>query len=469
MSEQQSIEIQAKQNELSYRSLWQPAFDEIWNKISAFIVGKDGRGDLPPCEYSEVFMMGGRGSGKSYTVSEWIWLALTNDHKKNAVVLRKVQSSIRKSCFKQMVKALKKLHLSEFWNVNKTDLTITNKFTKQQVIFLGLDDEDKVRSVTTDVGYFSIVWFEEARQFSNMEEIRQTMNSVLRGGADDEDENDVDLNEDSDAEFMMFMTYNPPKSAHEWINKEAKKIVKGRLVHRSTYLTMPVRWLGKGFVARAEALKESDPESYAHEYLGEISGTGGQYFTKVTEQEITDEDILNFDYSNQGIDFGTKDPNYWCRSYYDDDKDTIYCFDEVYQPGENEGAKPSKTRYEDFAEEVKEHQTEETIDDVINCDAQGKAEMSILANEPYELNVQAAKKHGANDRKRRYAWLRSKKIIVDPVRCPHMAEALRLFESKELPNGEGWSDEPGTHGDHCPDALGYSYWQEIEQESADAA
>ena len=87
MSEQQLIEVQAKQNELSYKSLWQKAFDEIWNEISVFIVGKEGRGDLPPCKYSEVFMMGGRGSGKSYTVSEWIWLALTNDHKKNAVVL----------------------------------------------------------------------------------------------------------------------------------------------------------------------------------------------------------------------------------------------------------------------------------------------------------------------------------------------------------------------------------------------
>ena len=172
MSKQQLIEVQAKQNELSYKSLWQKAFDEIWNEISVFIVGKEGRGDLPPCKYSEVFMMGGRGSGKSYTVSEWIWLALTNDHKKNAVVLRKTQSSIRKSCFKQMVKALKKLRLSDFWTVNKTDLTITNQYTKQQVIFLGLDDEDKVRSVTTDVGYSSIIWFVEARQFASTEEIR---------------------------------------------------------------------------------------------------------------------------------------------------------------------------------------------------------------------------------------------------------------------------------------------------------
>ncbi len=463
-----AIQEQVRQNELSYKALWQVAFDEVWNKISGFIVGKNGRGDMPPCEYAEVFMCGGRGSGKSYTVSEWIWLALTNDHKKNAVVLRKTQSSIRKSCFKQMVKALRKLKLSEFWDVNKTDLTITNKFTKQQVIFLGLDDEDKVRSVTTDVGYFSIIWFEEARQFANMEEIRQTMNSVLRGGADDDD--DIEhLDEDSDAEFMMFMTYNPPKSAHEWINREAKKIVKGRIVHKSTYLTMPERWLGKGFIARAAALKESDPEAYAHEYLGEITGTGGQYFTKVTERPITDEEIDTFDYSNQGVDFGTKDPNVWIKSYYDDDKDTIYIYDEVYQEGENEGAKPNPNRYEDFAEEIVEHQTASEKDDVVYCDAQGKAEKAIMEKDPYNLNMWFAPKHGANDRKNRYSWLRSKKIVVDPERCPRTAEALRLFESKELPNGEGWSDEPGTHGDHIPDALGYSYCNEIATEGAEAA
>ena len=364
---------------------------------------------------------------------------------------------------------MKKLRLSDFWTVNKTDLTITNKYTKQQVIFLGLDDEDKVRSVTTDVGYFSIIWFEEARQFASMEEIRQTMNSVLRGGADDEDDDDVDLDEDSDAEFMMFMTYNPPKSAHEWINKEAKKIVKGRLVHKSTYLTMPVRWLGRGFVARAEALRESDPDAYRHEYLGEITGTGGQYFTKLKIQEITDEEILGFDYSNQGIDFGTKDPNVWLRSYYDDDKDIIYVFDEIYQEGENEGAKPNPNRYEDFAEEIVEHQDDECKDDEIFCDCQGKAEKEILEKDPYNLNVLLAPKHGANDRRHRYSWLRSKTIVVDSKRCPRTAEALQLFESKELPNGEGWSDDPGTTGDHIPDALGYSYTYEIQQEGADAA
>ena len=457
-------------SELTYTDLWQPAMDIVWNAISSFIVGKSNRGDAPPCKYSEIFMSGGRGSGKSYSVALWIIMALMNDHNKNACVIRKVGSTIRKSCFRQVCKAIRKLGVSKFWTINKTDLTITHNITKQQIIFLGLDDEDKVRSVTTEVGYFSIVWLEEARQFKGMEEIRQAIASVIRGSEDDDDDDEEDEDEDKkdgndeddfgDAEFLTFFTFNPPKSTTEWINKESRKTLPNRLVHHSTYLTMPKKWLGKGFLAAAESLKLSDPEAYEHQYLGKATGTGRKYFTKVEYREITDEEIATFEYCNMGVDFGSNDPNVFEQSYYDDDKDTIYCYGEVYQAGRNDGAVITKDRYEQFARKIKKKIGEEYLLDEIFCDAQGKAEMMILAKEG--LNPVEAEKHGKMGRIMRYAWLRSKTIVCDPKRCPHLAEALELFEAKEK---DGMlTDEPNDRDDHCPDALGYSYNDEIKAE-----
>ena len=443
--------------------LWQPAMDSVWKEIYPFVVGKEARGDYPPCKYTEIFMNGGRGSGKSSCVAIWIVMALTNDHRKNAVVIRKVGSSIRKSCFKQIVKALRKLRLIDFWDINKTDLTITNKYTKQQIIFVGLDDEEKVRSITTDIGYFSIVWFEEAKQFKSIEEIRQARASVIRGGFDDEDDSDDnngDEEEDSDAEFLTFLTYNPPKSSMDWINQEARKKIQTRLVHKSTYLTMPKKWLGKGFIADAEALKQSDPEAYNHLYLGEVTGTGRRYFSKIVIRPITDVEIATFEYCNMGCDFGQNDPNVFERSYYDDDKDTIYCFHEVYQEGRNEGAIITEDRYDLFAEQIKKELPEENLLDEIHCDAQGKAEMMILSK--HGLNPIEAVKHGKAGRRERYSWLRSKTIVIDPNRCPHLAEEAELFESKEK-NGM-LTDDPGDLYDHGWDAIGYSYSDEIISE-----
>lgn len=456
--------------ELTYDQLWQPAFDPVWNEISPFILGPYVRGNVPPTKVSEVFMSGGRGGGKSYTIAVWIVMALMNDKNKNAVVLRKVASSIRKSCFKQMKKALRKLRQTEFWDVNKTDLTMTNIYTGQQIVFLGLDDEDKVRSITTDVGYFSIVWLEEARQFNGMEEIRQAKSSILRGSSDDDDIDDDDEDEEDkapDPEYMTFYSYNPPKSARAWINKERNKIIEGRIYNHSTYLTMPVKWLGEGFIREAEALKKSDPEAYEHQYLGKITGTGGNYFTKVILRPISDEEIEGFDYDNMGMDFGTKDPNIFERSYYDDETDTIYAFHEVYQAGENDGEATNPERYDDFAKEVYRELPEGRRLDIIFCDKQGKAERAIM--EKNGLNVEFAPKHGSNDRLSRYGWLRSKTIVCDPARCPVLADELTRFECKELPNDEGWTDIPGTKDDHGLDALGYSYWQEIMTEGSEAA
>ena len=443
--------------------LWQPAFDPVWNEISPFIIGPYERGDVKPSWVSEVVMSGGRGGGKSYTIAEWIVMALMNDKNKNAVVLRKFASSLRKSCFKQLKKALKKLKQEDFWNVNKTELTFTHKITRQQIVLIGLDDEDKVRSITTEVGYNSIVWFEEARQFTDMEEIRHARSSVIRGSEDEDEEEDSDYK----AEFITFISYNPPKSSRNWINKEmAKKNVKGRLLNHSTYLTMPAKWLGEGFLRDAEALRQSDYEAWEHQYLGKITGTGGNYFTRIEIRKITDEEIDGFDYDNMGIDFGTKDPNVFERSYYDDETDTIYCFQEVYQPGENEGAPSNPDRYEDFAEDMIAAIPEERKDDIIFCDKQGKAEKAIL--EKAGLNIEFAPKHGLCDRNGRYSWLRSKKIVADPDRCPYLCDELTKFESKELPDGAGWTDLPGTKDDHCLDALGYSYWQEIMTEGSES-
>lgn len=411
---------------VSYDALWQPAFDPVWNRIAPFIVGPDARGNAQPCDVNEVFLNGGRGSGKSSVVSLWVWMALVNDHAKNAVVVRKVASSIRKTVFMQMVKSLRQLRMDAYWTVNKTDLTITNSRTGQRVVFVGLDDEEKVRSITTDSSgqYFSIVWFEEAKQFAGYEEILQTRASVLRGGL----------------EQMCFLTYNPPKSAAAWVNKEARLPVPGRLVNKSTYETMPREWLGPDFFRTAEQIKAAKPKVYAHMYLGEVTGTGGLYFDNVVDEEITDEMAETFDYVVYGVDFGRNDPNVFLAGCYDEDADTLYVFDEIYE---------TRLPYRKFGRMIRE---KGVLDEYVVCDCQNDAAIETLVDE--DVNAVPCTK-GPGTRVKGGTWLQElTKIVVDGRRCPRCLEELLLFECHQNPDGT-WSDKPSGRGDHCFDALRY--------------
>lgn len=449
-------------SDITASTLWQPAFNVVWNAVSPYIIGLKNRGNLPPCIYDELFLQGGRASGKSYFASVLVWLAVENDPLKNAVVIRKVGSSLRKSCWKQMMKVRKKLELWH-WEPNKTEMTFTNKNTGQQIFFVGLDDEEKVRSITVETGYLSIAWFEEAKQFRNMEEIDQAVASILRGGAD-EDERDYENEDEGDQEYMTILTYNPPKSQSDWINKESRIKKDSRLVHKSTYLTMPKAWLGKKILSEIRQMMVSKPKQYAHMYLGKVTGTGGEYFDNIEVRHLTDEEIAAFDYFNMGIDWGMKDPNVWVKSYIDTDRSVGYIFDGIYQSEYEDPTICGKSKYQQFAELVLEKVTNGNCkDDTIWCDAQGKAEASILSGAPYNLEVDFAPKQGANGRDAGYSYIQSLvKLVIDPERVPpEIVEEFLKFESMERPGGEGWLDKPGKKGDHSPDAFRYSEWEAI--------
>lgn len=443
---------------LSLTDLWQPAFNSVWNEIHPFVYGRELRGDTPKSKYDELFLQGGRLSGKSYFASVITWLALENDPRKNAVVIRKVGSSLRKSCWKQMKKVRQRLELFH-WKENKTEMTFTNERTGQQIFFVGLDDEEKIRSITVEQGYISIAWLEEAKQFKDMEEIDQAVSSLLRGGADDDEVKGDNCDEEGDMEYMTILTYNPPKSNFDWINREAKfgKLKPNRLTHKSTYLTMPKKWIGSKALNEIRIMQEMKPVQYKHMYLGIVTGTGGEYFQNVTIREITDEEISNFEYFNMGIDWGYADPNVFHKTYIRDRR--LYIFDEIYQ---KELPEDGRNKYEVFAEMVKEH-TKDCPDDPIYSDAQGKAEAEILKGKKYNIPVEFAPKQGPNGRIAGYKYLQGLlEIIIDPKRCPHAAESFQSFEAKMAPGGKGWLDEPGTENDHDPDCVRYSEWLNIQ-------
>ena len=234
----------------------------------------------------------------------------------HAVVLRKVANTLRNSVYHQVEWAIDALGLSDAFAARVSPLSFEYRRTGQKILFLGVDDKSKIKSLKLPFGYTGFVWMEELDQFTGMEEIRSLLQSLLRGGE----------------RYWVFYSYNPPKSRNNWVNEEELFDREDRIVHHSTYLGVPPVWLGEQFIAEAERLRDKNETLYRHEYLGEVTGTGGGVFDNVEDIEMSDTDVAMFDRLYHGLDFGfAVDPLAFVSMHYDAKHEDLYIFDEIYE------------------------------------------------------------------------------------------------------------------------------------------
>jgi PBSX family phage terminase large subunit len=184
--------------------------------------------DVKAHEATHYWLAGGRGSTKSSAASIELWLTLIRNPGVNAVVLRKVAKTLRKSVYAQVKWAAVTLGLSDRIKATTSPMEIVYEPTGQKIVFEGLDEPEKIKSLKFESGYSGIVWFEEIDQFGGMEEVRNVQQSLLRGG---------DL-------FWCLYSFNPPRSRDNWVNKHLSTERPGNRVYRTDYRDVPVVWLG---------------------------------------------------------------------------------------------------------------------------------------------------------------------------------------------------------------------------------
>ena len=100
---------------------------------------------------------GGRGSLKSSFVSEMLPLLIIQNPNIHAIVFRKVGNTIKNSVWSQVVWGIDAWDLRDYFQIPKTIANpIVYKPTGQQILFMGLDDPNKVKSVKLPFGYIGI-------------------------------------------------------------------------------------------------------------------------------------------------------------------------------------------------------------------------------------------------------------------------------------------------------------------------
>lgn len=383
--------------------------------------------DVQDGGHTHYWLSGGRGSTKSSFVAAEIILGMMQNPDANAVVLRKVKDTLRESVMEQLAWAIEALGVEDYWEIPEAKLVITYKPTGQEIRFRGADKPKKIKSMKFARGYCKFLWFEECDEFTGMEEIRMINQSLMRGGP----------------QYTVFYSYNPPKSANNWVNAEKVLTRDDRLTHHSTYLSVPADWLGEQFIIEAEHLKSTKPSAYEHEYMGEVTGTGGEVFNNVQVRRISDEEISDFYQIYRGLDFGYAiDALAYTVMHYDRKHKRLYIYHELYKVGlSNRGA------FEHIQQENRNNDT------VIADSAEPK---SISELRQYGLKMRAVKK-GPDSIEYGIKFLQDlEAIIIDDVRCPETAREFLTYELDKDANGNwkaGYPDRNNHSIDSCRYAL----------------
>ncbi len=111
-----------------------------------------------------LILYGGAGSGKSYFIVERYLYKLLNSKKFNLLVVRKTGKSNRDSTFALFKQVISKWKLSKYFKINESDLRIKCLLNKHEIVFAGLDDVEKLKSITFSEGELTDIWIEEASE-----------------------------------------------------------------------------------------------------------------------------------------------------------------------------------------------------------------------------------------------------------------------------------------------------------------
>ena len=377
--------------------------------------------------YRYQIVFGGASSGKSYALAQRAVLdVLGGEH--NYLVVRNVARTLRQSCFNEIAKAIAEFGVSRYFAINKSDMVITCRLNRKQILFAGLDDTEKIKSITPQDGVITDVWVEEATECER-NAVKQ-LDKRLRGR--------------SSVTKRLTLSFNPIIQTH-WIYEEYFSI----WLDDSTYVEsddlnlsiLKTIYKDNGFLEADDVYaleNESDDYYYQVYTLGNWGTLSGTIFTNWRVEDFSELE-QTFDTFRHGVDwgFGT-DPFAYVKLHFDRTRNRLYVVDEVCAVGllNSEAAKQ-------IAPLVGHDQ--------VVCDsAEPKSVAEFLT---LGINAASAVK-GPGSVEFGIKKLQGLDIIIHP-RCQCTKNEFMTYKYKQDKNGNSLPI-PLDKNNHCIDAIRYA-------------
>lgn len=387
--------------------------------------------DMAPIQ----ILFGGSSSGKSYFYARRTVIDILMGGR-NYLIVRKVAETLNKSVRTEIIKAIKDMGLESEFNILKSEFTITCS-NGYQILFAGLDDVEKLKSITPMLGVITDIWVEEATE-TERADIKQ-LGKRLRGG-------------EEDTPKRLMLSFNPILQNH-WIyvdyfasvgwNDDQKRLVLPEIsIMKTTYKDN--RFLTKQDIARLE--NERDAYYYQVYTLGNWGILGNVIFKNWRVEDLSPM-FDQFTVHRHGGDFGFGgNPAAISIAHYDVNHSRLYCYKELYETG--------------LTNDVLAERVKVLVPVINNGIIVGTQPITWDSAEPKSIEelkihgtVAKYAKKGPDSIKFGIQWLQQQEIIFHTTLIHHRAEFSALKWKEDRKTGQVLDEPVGA--DHLVDARRY--------------
>ena len=260
---------------------------------------------------------GGAGSGKSHFVFQKMILKYLKYGNRKCLVVRKVNNTLRDSCFALVKSILSDWQLYEQCKINKTDLTVELP-NGSHFIFKGMDDPEKIKSIAN----IDDIVVEECTE------------------VDEFDFDQLSLRLRSRNPYNQVHCMFNPVSKENWVYKRwfkegANYNKENTVILHTTYRDN--KFLPKEYIENLLDMERTNPAYFRIYALGEFATLDKLIYTNWKEENFDFREILRTVKGSKAIfslDFGfTNDPTSFVCSILDEINKKIWIFDGFEQKG----------------------------------------------------------------------------------------------------------------------------------------
>ena len=413
---------------------------------------------------------GGSSSGKSVFLAERVVFDLLNGGR-NYLVCRQIGKTLRGSVVQEINKVITTWGVSSLFTINKTDGTITCN-NGYQCIFSGLDDVEKLKSITPAKGVITDIWVEEATEIEQAS-LKQ-LEKRLRGGSES-------------IVKRLTLSFNPILQTH-WIYQEYFSTIAWaddqKEYHSDDILILKTTYKDNKFLTKQDVERlEKEKDSYYYQVytLGNWGVLGDVIFTNWKVMDLT-EMRNQFTNLHHGLDFGfSQDPAAVPFTHYDAKNKTIYIYDELYERGLTNDVLASELKHKTcdkyvaidksdnkevfIPKEVYIEKHDYVLEHCINirpvpnqyivCDSAEPKSIQELVNEGILARSAVKGKDSINFG---IQWLQQQTIIIDS-HCINAKNEISTYHWKKDKDGNAIR-QPCDKNNHLIDGLRYAYEDE---------
>ncbi len=302
----------------------------------------------------KIFTSGRAGTKSSRGAIKAIYKIVSDDDC-SVVILRKFHNKLKKTVYKEVLRAIKRLGLDKSdFKITVSPMEVKYLPNGNTIYFTGNDSIDDTKGMIDEEKPIKLVIVDELTEFfekgEGEDELVNITATFVRG---------------NDDEFCMEYYFNPPRNdkapVMEWTHKMEQRSDCIRI--HTDYRDVPIAWLGKRLIAEAEEMKKADEKLYNWLWLGLCTGLDELIYYMFKEDihvhETTEKELKNIRFLGIGIDYGQMNPTTFQCFGVDFYSKVIRGIDEYYHCGREEGQKTPSDYAKDF-KEFKERVEKET-------------------------------------------------------------------------------------------------------------